>query len=63
MLPTSSRRRRAATQKQILGFEQADTTADATTLSTLQTQLQATYAITAQISQLTLTHYLPTLMG
>ena len=52
-----------ATQKQILGFEQANTTADATTLSTLQTQLQATYAITAQISQLTLTHYLPTLMG
>jgi flagellar hook-associated protein 3 FlgL len=50
-----------ATQKQILGFEQADTTADATTLSTLQTQLQATYAITAEISQLTLTHYLPTL--
>ena len=52
-----------ATQNQILGFEQADTTADATTLSTLQTQLQATYALTAQISQLTLTHYLPTLMG
>ena len=50
-----------ATQKQIFGFEQADTTADATTLSTLQTQLQATYAITAEISQLTLTHYLPTL--
>src|ERR1700733_2313505 len=50
-----------ATQNQILGFEQADTTADATTLSTLQTQLQATYAITAEISQLTLTHYLPTL--
>jgi flagellar hook-associated protein 3 FlgL len=52
-----------ATQKQILGFEQADTTVDATALTALQTQLQASYAITAQISQLTLTHYLPTLTG
>jgi len=52
-----------ATQAQILKYEQADTTADSTTLTALQTQLEASYSITAEISQLTLTHYLPTLTG
>lgn len=50
-----------ATQTQITSYEQANTSADSTTLVTLQTQLQASYEITAAISQLTLTHYLPTL--
>ena len=52
-----------ATQAQILSYEQADTAANSTRLAALQTQLQASYEITAQISQLTLTHYLPTLTG
>ena len=50
----------SATQEQIAGYEQTDTTADATDLSALQTQLQAAYELTAQISQLSLTHYMPT---
>lgn len=49
-----------ATQQQIAGYEQADTTADSTDLTALQTQLQAAYELTAQISQLSLTHYMPT---
>lgn len=48
-----------ATQQQISGFEQADMTADSTDITALQTQLQAAYELTAQISQLSLTHYMP----
>ncbi len=50
-----------ATTQQIATMEQADPATDATQLSTLQTQLQASYEVTAQISQLSLVHYLPTL--
>jgi flagellar hook-associated protein 3 FlgL len=50
----------SATQQQIAGYEQTNETADATNLATLQTQLQAAYELTAQISQLSLTHYMPT---
>ncbi|OYV37574.1 MAG: hypothetical protein B7Z80_12450 [Rhodospirillales bacterium 20-64-7] len=49
----------ATTQQQIAGYEQANVAADATDISTLQTQLQASYNLTAQISQLSLTHYMP----
>jgi flagellar hook-associated protein 3 FlgL len=52
-----------ATTTQILGYEQADTYGDAEKLTSLQTQMQASYAITAQISQLSLVHYLPSLTG
>jgi flagellar hook-associated protein 3 FlgL len=48
-----------ATQEQIAKYEQANTAADATDLTNLQTQLQATYELTAQISQLSLTRYMP----
>jgi flagellar hook-associated protein 3 FlgL len=48
----------SATQSQILTFVQADTFSDSTRLTTLQTQLQATYMLTAQISQLSLVHYM-----
>jgi flagellar hook-associated protein 3 FlgL len=48
-----------ATQHQLAGYEQADITADATNVSALQTQLQAAYELTAQISQLSLTRYMP----
>ncbi|MFI4982843.1 MAG: flagellin [Nevskiales bacterium] len=51
----------SATQAQIMNFEQADTFTDSTRLTALQTQLQATYEITAQLSQLSLTHYFPAL--
>lgn len=50
-----------ATTQQITTLEQANTTSDATQLSTLQTQLEASYEVTAQISQLSLVHYMPTL--
>jgi flagellar hook-associated protein 3 FlgL len=50
----------SATQQQIANYEQANTAADATDLTNLQTQLQATYELTAQISQLSLTRYMPT---
>jgi flagellar hook-associated protein 3 FlgL len=50
----------SATQAQILTYVQADSYGNATQISTLQTQLQATYSLTSQISQLTLVHYLPT---
>jgi flagellar hook-associated protein 3 FlgL len=50
------------TNQQISTLEGADQTAVATQLSTLQTQLQASYQVTADLSQLTLSHYLPTLM-
>lgn len=48
-----------ATQQQINGYVQANTTADSTDITALQTQLQAAYELTAQISQLSLTHYMP----
>jgi flagellar hook-associated protein 3 FlgL len=47
------------TQQQIAGYEQTDTAADASMLSMLQTQLQASYQITSEISQLSLVHYMP----
>ncbi|MBV9829033.1 MAG: hypothetical protein JO001_25715 [Alphaproteobacteria bacterium] len=50
----------AATQAQILNYVQADTYSDSTQISTLQTQLQASYSLTSQISQLSLVHYMPT---
>jgi flagellar hook-associated protein 3 FlgL len=49
----------SATQQQIAKHEQPNIAADATDISTLQTQLQAAYELTAQISQLSLTHYMP----
>jgi flagellar hook-associated protein 3 FlgL len=49
----------SATQQQIAGYEQTNTDADSTTLSSLQTQIQASYDITSQISQLSLVHYMP----
>ena len=50
-----------ATTMQITTLEQADPATEATKLSALQTQLQASYEVTAQISQLSLVHYLPNL--
>lgn len=55
---TTQQNAASATQAQILTYVQADTTADSTTLNTLQTQLQAAYEVTAQISQLSLVHYM-----
>lgn len=49
----------SATQQQILKYEQADTYGDSTKLTMLQTQIQASYELTAQISQLSLVHYMP----
>jgi flagellar hook-associated protein 3 FlgL len=49
----------AATQQQLAGYEQPDLAADSTDLTALQTQLQAAYELTAQISQLSLTRYMP----
>ncbi|HUB48817.1 MAG TPA: flagellin [Acetobacteraceae bacterium] len=46
------------TQSQILNYTQANTYSDATSLDNLQTQLQASYELTAQISQLSLVHYM-----
>ena len=51
------------TTQQIATFESADQAAVATQLSTLQAQLQASYQVTADLSQLTLSHYIPTLMA
>ena len=48
-----------ATDAQILTYVQADTYGNATKISALQTQLQATYTLTSQISQLSLVHYMP----
>jgi flagellar hook-associated protein 3 FlgL len=50
-----------ATEAQILSYVQTDTYGNATKISLLQTQLQATYALTAQISQLSLVRYMPNL--
>ncbi len=47
-----------ATSKQILDLEQVDPYTAAQQLSALQTQLQATYAITASISKLGLVNYI-----
>jgi len=52
-----------ATTAQITTLEQANVAGDSTKLSTLQTQLEASYEVTAQISQLSLVHYLPQLMA
>ncbi len=51
------------TNQQIATLENADQTAVASQLSTLQSQLQVSYQVTADLSQLTLSHYLPTLMS
>jgi flagellar hook-associated protein 3 FlgL len=48
-----------ATQLQIGTYTQANTAADATQVTLLQTQLEASYQLTATISQLSLTHYMP----
>jgi flagellar hook-associated protein 3 FlgL len=57
---TTQQQAATATQQQITSYEQADTYADTTKLNMLQTQLQASYSITAQMSQLSLAHYLAT---
>jgi flagellar hook-associated protein 3 FlgL len=46
-----------ATLQQITGIEQADPYADATQLDQLQTQLQASYEVTAEISQLSFVNF------
>jgi len=51
------------TTQQISTMESVDPVAAATKLSALQNQLEASYQVTSQLSQLTLSHYLPTLMG
>jgi flagellar hook-associated protein 3 FlgL len=48
-----------ATQLQIANYTNADTTVDATEVTSLQTQLEASYQLTSMISQLSLTHYMP----
>lgn len=48
-----------ATKAQLLTYMQADTYSDATQITFLQTQLQATYTLTSQISQLSLVHFMP----
>jgi flagellar hook-associated protein 3 FlgL len=45
------------TQQQILTFTQANTYADSSELDALQTQLQASYDVTAEITKLTLANY------
>ena len=50
------------TTQQIATLEDANQTTVATQMSALQSQLQASYQVTADLSQLTLSHYLPTLM-
>jgi flagellar hook-associated protein 3 FlgL len=49
------------TTAQISSLESTNMTADSEQLSNLQTQLEASYQVTALVSQLTLSHYLPTL--
>jgi len=51
------------TTQQLSALDSADPAATATQLNALQTQLEASYQVTAQLSQLTLSHYLPTLTG
>jgi flagellar hook-associated protein 3 FlgL len=50
-----------ATTQQISTLESANQYSDAEQLSALQTQMEASYQVTADISQLTLSHYLPAL--
>ncbi|HTR16046.1 MAG TPA: flagellin [Acetobacteraceae bacterium] len=47
-----------ATLKQITNYEQADTYTDAQKLTSLSTQLQATYEITASLAKLSLSNYI-----
>jgi flagellar hook-associated protein 3 FlgL len=49
------------TSQQISTLTGANLTADSEQLSALQTQLEASYQVTSLVSQLTLSHYLPTL--
>ncbi len=49
----------AATQTQILSYVESDSYGNSTKISMLQTQLQATYQLTSQISQLSLVRYMP----
>jgi flagellar hook-associated protein 3 FlgL len=51
------------TTQQISTLESADPYSTATHLSALQNQLEASYQVTAELSQLTLSHYLPALTG
>jgi flagellar hook-associated protein 3 FlgL len=48
----------SATQAQILTYVQADSYGNASQISMLQTQLQASYMLTSQISQLSLVNYM-----
>jgi flagellar hook-associated protein 3 FlgL len=57
---TAQQQAATATQQQITHYEAANTYTDTTQLTNLQTQLQATFDITSQISQLSLAHYLAT---
>ena len=45
------------------GTRQPDPYETATRLSALQAQMEASFQVTAQLSQLTLSHYLPTVLG
>jgi len=49
------------TTQQISTLDSTNETSAATQLSALQAQLEASYQVTAQLSQLTLSHYLPAL--
>lgn len=51
------------TTQQIATLEDANQTTVATQMSALQSQLEASYQVTADLSQLTLSHYLPDLMS
>jgi flagellar hook-associated protein 3 FlgL len=51
------------TTQQISTLEAANPYATATNLSNLQSQLEASYQVTAELSQLTLSHYLPSLVA
>ena len=53
----------SATAQQVATMLGADVTGDSVQLSALQTQLQASYQVTSLLSQLTLSHYLPNLLG
>jgi flagellar hook-associated protein 3 FlgL len=51
------------TNQQISSLQSVDMTATATQLSNLQTQLEASYQVTSQLSQLNLSHFLPSLVS
>jgi flagellar hook-associated protein 3 FlgL len=62
-LSTASNAQQSAatnTQTQIQSLVQTNTDADSSQISMLQTQLQASYTLTSQISQLSLVHFMPT---